>query len=274
MHDILRAEPLGVPGGGFLHLPPSPRSFFFSLTLLSRRHPSAHDQPSQSVRDPLLVKSMDRRPRPSPGSASLPEPDRTRPELKTADRDRQRGTYSYHRLDDRVCGPAFVGGAALGNVQVDLKWNFRLSQWGCIGGDRPAGILYLDIGLHQQADYKLVSITVEVMLEDIPTEEDDGDGISNPHREIPVQMTDWFGPKHVVGREHVQNFTHESKFQPTSFEGPRIGIGDMGKSSQLESLLRSRWGFDGRLKRPNRTKARSAGGTHYKVRTSLVARTS
>ncbi|KLU84497.1 hypothetical protein MAPG_03538 [Magnaporthiopsis poae ATCC 64411] len=207
---------------------------------------------------------MDRRPHHPPGSASLPSTDRTCPELRTADLDQKRGTYSYHRFDDRVCGPASVEGEAFGNVQIDLKWKFRESRWGYIDGDRPAGVLYLDIGLHQQADYKLVSVTVEVKLEDIVTDEGGDDGDRNRHGEIPVQMTNWFGPKQMVGREHVQNFAQEFKSQPTSLESPGIGIGDMGKS-QSGSPLRSRRDYAGRLKRPNRSKTRSADGTHYKT---------
>ncbi|KAL8388803.1 hypothetical protein RB595_008942 [Gaeumannomyces hyphopodioides] len=203
---------------------------------------------------------MDRSPQPSPGSASLISLDRTCPELKTADWDRKRGTYSYHRFDDRIHGPTSVGGAAIGKVQVDLKWNFRQSQWGCIDGDKPAGILYLDIGLHQQVDYRLVSIVVEVTLEDISPEDGGGD----PDEDVPVQMTDWFGPKQILGREHVQHVTKDSKFQP-SFEGFGFGIGGVGKSSQSETLVRSRWEFAGRLKRPDRTKTRAVGGTHYKT---------
>ncbi|KAL8294597.1 hypothetical protein RB597_007779 [Gaeumannomyces tritici] len=203
---------------------------------------------------------MDCSPQPSPGSASLTSPDRTCPELKTADWDRKRGTYSYHRFDDRIRGPASVGGAEFGKVQVDLKWNFRQSQWGCIDGDKPAGILYLEIGLHQQVDYKLASIVVEVTLEDIPPK----DGDSGPEEDVPVQMTDWFGPKQILGREHVQHVTKDSKFQP-SLEGFGFGIGGVGKSSQSETLVRSRWEFAGRLKRPNRTKTRTVGGTHYKT---------
>lgn len=202
---------------------------------------------------------MDCSTQPLVGSASPASLDRTYPELKTADLDRKRGTYSYHRFDDRIRGPASIGGAAFGKVQVDLKWNFRQSQWGCIDGDKPAGILYLDIGLHQQVDYKLMSIIVEVTLEDIPLE--DGGG---PDDDVPVQMTDWFGPKQIFGREHVQYITKDSKFQP-SFEGFGFGIGGVGKSSQSETLVRSRWEFAGRLKRPDRTKTRTVGGTHYKT---------
>lgn len=218
---------------------------------------------------------MDRALSPTAGSACPSRLGGTYPELRRADWDQKKRAYSYHRFDNEICGPASIGGTSFGHIEIDLKWNFRQSQWGCIEGDRPAGILYLDIGLHSHGEYKLASINVEVTLEDVEADPSGAAVAGNAPKntaKTKVQMTDWFGPKHILGREHPQLVTKESKLQP-SFEGFGFGFGGVGSSVQKVTPINSRWELAGRLKRPDRWKNHLAGGRHYKVaaqRLSLV----
>ncbi|KAH8891713.1 hypothetical protein GQ53DRAFT_593292, partial [Thozetella sp. PMI_491] len=180
---------------------------------------------------------------------------------------RKFGRFDFNRFDHCTSGQASVGGASFGKVDVDCKLLFKKSKWGVLEGDRPAGIIYMDLDFHQPEGYQLVWVTVQVTLDDwgpldhsqLPQE--GTDLALNPWRaHYPVQMTQWFGPQHIVGPERVVRKTERVDLKP-SVQVAGIGAGGLGKQYQTSFEVPYRWTFSGHLVRPD---SKPPGVNHYR----------
>ncbi|KAK3360379.1 hypothetical protein B0T25DRAFT_565281 [Lasiosphaeria hispida] len=101
---------------------------------------------------------------------------------------------------------ATAGSKSVGKIAIDCQFSFGQSHWGVLRvGDRelPAGILYLNLNFGPPHGCRLKSATVTVTLDDEdpclkPFATAGGKtSASNCH----VQITDWYGPKQLVGEE-------------------------------------------------------------------------
>ena len=184
---------------------------------------------------------------------------------------RKYGPVEFQRFDHLVASQAKVGQGTLDKVNVDCKLLFSKTKWGTLGNqgvsphsfssEVPAGIMYLDLAFEQPKGCKLSSATVIVTLDDKAPELDrfrsrnrksrrrrsseryNSEGVLGQDGP-PVQITDWFGPKAITGRERNVRLKDHLSIKP---EGEFAGVGFGGIGYERESIKDrpSRWSFSG-----------------------------
>ncbi|KAI6352325.1 hypothetical protein MCOR25_009456 [Pyricularia grisea] len=168
----------------------------------------------------------------SPAAHRSPAP--THPELSRGTWSKRYGRYDFERFDHINHRDALVGGASIGNVQVDCNLLFAESQWGVLE-QADAGIVYIDFHIQQPANYRLDWARIEVTLEDV---------CETPYLGLPPQITPYYGPRRVVGPESTK-----TKFERVNVE-PRLevmgaGGGLGGKEFETAFEVPCRWEFTG-----------------------------
>ncbi|KAK5659630.1 hypothetical protein OQA88_834 [Cercophora sp. LCS_1] len=163
---------------------------------------------------------------------------------------RRFGRYEKFQDINNPSGHASVGGKSVGKISIDCQFAFRQSQWGVLGEDQcPVGVLYMNLNFSPPQGCRLKNATVTVTLDDEdpcltsyklartqPTH------VSN----TPVQITDWYGPKQLAGRERTIDKTRFKQFIPeASFMGN--GGGGVGGGSETSFQQSARWLFSGQL---------------------------
>lgn len=168
------------------------------------------------------------------------------------DGNRKYGLDDYERFDHLAESIASLGSARFGDVGIDCRFLFTKSKWGVMG-DRAtqAGIIYLDLVFHEPKGCRLHSATVTVTLD-----ESHGELIHNLRRDdppapyaslnIPVQMTEWYGPKAIVGRnkpvENRRTMEFDPNIEASGFSGSLFNV---CRESAFTSS--SQWKFSTRL---------------------------
>ncbi|KAJ3535298.1 hypothetical protein NM208_g7129 [Fusarium decemcellulare] len=166
---------------------------------------------------------------------------------------RRFGRYEpFRRFDDLSSGhsSASVGTRSVGKMTVDCRFLFKKSRWGVLGDNRfPAGIIYLDLNFGPPQGCKVKSATVTVTL-------DDADRCLHPYRtrsdrayhtsNCPVQMTDWYGPKQLIGEEKSTEFKRTMRMAP-ELHVMGGGASGVGVDSEKTFKYSSRWTFNGQL---------------------------
>ncbi|KAL8365464.1 hypothetical protein RB595_004329 [Gaeumannomyces hyphopodioides] len=167
-------------------------------------------------------------------SASLPYPNL----MKQGPWNRKAGSHDYERFDHRCAGSYSAGGANLGDVKIDCKFLFRKSKWGTISHRKiAAGVIYMDLVFQQKPDCKITSATVTVTLRDRKE--------AKPAA-FPSQMTDFYGPKSLVGSQRAEQKQIHTSLQPNiSVMGNTVS--GMGKSFETSFQLCHRWNFHGSM---------------------------
>ncbi|RMJ15859.1 hypothetical protein CDV36_004447 [Fusarium kuroshium] len=145
-----------------------------------------------------------------------------------------------------------VATRSIGSMTVDCQFLFEKSQWGVLGlGNKrfPAGIIYMNLNFGPPRGCRVKSATVTVTL-------DEYDECLNLYKSqacrgyqkstCPVQMTDWYGPKQLVGEERCTEFKQTMSVAPEVhvFGG---GAGGIGMNSERVFKSSSRWSFNGQL---------------------------
>jgi hypothetical protein len=156
---------------------------------------------------------------------------------------RKYGRCDYQRFDNIVSTHMRAGRGSIGKVEVDCRFLFTKSHWGVIGDSRnPAGIIYLDLDFCQPADYRLESATIEVVLA-----EDDGEESRMQRRfHCPVQFTDYYGPKCMVGEESLVQ-TKKVKHRTPEMQFMGYGAGGVGINKEKIVQTKGRWNFSGHI---------------------------
>ncbi|OJI97419.1 hypothetical protein ASPVEDRAFT_36830 [Aspergillus versicolor CBS 583.65] len=132
----------------------------------------------------------------------------------------------------------------LGKVRVDCRLRVSKSQWGCLGVP-PAGIsaaiIYMDISFDQPHNCRLASGTVLVTLD-----EASAPAATGMIHDESLQMTDYYGPKHLSGEARNVAVTQTVHLAP---ELNVLGTGGSGIGVEREKEARydSRWSFTGGL---------------------------
>ncbi|KAJ9136685.1 hypothetical protein NKR23_g9580 [Pleurostoma richardsiae] len=173
------------------------------------------------------------------------------PTLMSARWDRKAGRYDFNRFDHLSASAACIGYKSIGKVNIDCRFLFKKSRWGVLGLEQnPAGIIYMDINFDQPRNCKLVSATVEVMLNEDdqglePYRNSNTDSSGRDH-DRPVQITDWYGPKQISGTPHKMNKKRTDHFTPNvNILGN--GVGGLGIDREKEFEYTSKWTFNGSL---------------------------
>ncbi|KAK3311186.1 uncharacterized protein B0T15DRAFT_520726 [Chaetomium strumarium] len=153
------------------------------------------------------------------------------------------GRCDYKRFDNIGSTLMRAGGGRIGKVEIDCRFLLTKSQWGVIGESRkPAGIIYLDLDFYQPADCRLESATITVILA-----EDDGEESRMQRRfHCPVQFTDDYGPKCMVGEESLVQ-TKEVKQRTPEMQFMGYGGGGLGINKEKIVQTRGRWNFSGHI---------------------------
>ncbi|KFY40282.1 hypothetical protein V494_03582 [Pseudogymnoascus sp. VKM F-4513 (FW-928)] len=151
---------------------------------------------------------------------------------------------------------ASVGNRDLGKVKVDCRFRLSKSKWGVLGdAERSAGILYMDLCFDQPKDCRLSSATVLLTLD-----HEIGDDEKNRRREpasitrgSSLQMTDYFGPRQLSGKQTTVNMKSTYSLKP-EINVMGNGVGGVGKDSETTREASTRWTFIGQLQ-PGQTGA-------------------
>ncbi|RSL48344.1 hypothetical protein CEP54_012976 [Fusarium duplospermum] len=155
----------------------------------------------------------------------------------------------FRRFDDWSSHTS-VATKSIGSMTVDCQFLFEKSQWGVLGlGSKrfPAGIIYMNLNFGPPRGCRVKSATVTVTL-------DEYDECLNSYKpqprrgyqksSCPVQMTDWYGPKQLVGEEKCTEFKQTMSVTP-QFHVLGGGAGGVGMNSERVFKSSSRWSFNG-----------------------------
>lgn len=146
---------------------------------------------------------------------------------------------SYHHFGQ--LSSASLGSRNLGKVRVDCRFRLSESQWGVLNQSTPAGVLYVDLNFDQPQDCRLKSATVLVTLE----KEDPACTTTPPDRDT-LQLTDYYGPKHLSGEPTTLPRKRVYQLMP---EVNAMGCsgGGVGVNSEKTTNEVRRWMFTGQL---------------------------
>ncbi|RTE85340.1 hypothetical protein BHE90_000114 [Fusarium euwallaceae] len=135
-------------------------------------------------------------------------------------------------------------------MTIDCQFLFEKSQWGVLGRDQwAAGIIYMDLNFGPPQGCRVKSATVTVTLNEsdeclslYKTRSHCGEDISL----CPVQITDFYGPKRLLGPEKT------IEFKQTMSAAPEIhimggGASGLGFTTEKAFKSSSRWSFNGQL---------------------------
>ncbi|UPK95951.1 hypothetical protein LCI18_006886 [Fusarium solani-melongenae] len=163
---------------------------------------------------------------------------------------RRFGRYEPFRRFDHLASHASVATDVIGKMTVDCQFLFEKSQWGVLGDSRfPAGIMYMDLNFGPPRGCKVKSATVTITLDEY--HESLGMYYIKPRQGYhksgcPVQMTDCYGPRQLVGEAKCTEFKQTMSLAPEihAFGG---GAGGIGVNSEKAFKSSSRWAFNGQL---------------------------
>lgn len=149
---------------------------------------------------------------------------------------------TYHGLDH--LNNASLCTRDVGKVRVDCRLRVSKSQWGCLGvppAGSSAAIIYMDILFDQPYNCRLASGTVLVTLDEVPAP-----AATEIVHDESLQMTDYYGPKHLSGEARSVAITQTVHLTP---ELNVLGNGGSGIGVEREKAASydSRWTFTGGL---------------------------
>ncbi|KAL3457695.1 hypothetical protein BJX64DRAFT_280461 [Aspergillus heterothallicus] len=132
---------------------------------------------------------------------------------------------------------------SLGKVRADCRLRVSKSQWGSLGVRQdPAAIVYMDIAIDQPSNCRLENASIVVTLDETsysssPTRE--------PHQS-PLQMTDYYGPKHLSGEATKVTVSRSVHLVP-QVNVMGSGGGGLGVERERSESYPTRWTFTGAL---------------------------
>ncbi|KAL5000781.1 hypothetical protein BDV10DRAFT_192563 [Aspergillus recurvatus] len=145
---------------------------------------------------------------------------------------------TYHGLDNLAT--ASLCSRDVGKVRADCRLRVSKSQWGSLGAGSPAAIVYMDIVIDQPHDCLLANATVLITLDDVSAT---GSTVPGGHA---LQMTDYYGPKHLSGEATKVVVTKTVHLTP-QVNVLGSGGGGVGIEREKATSYSSRWTFTGGL---------------------------
>ena len=164
-------------------------------------------------------------------------------------RGRKYGRYDFERFDHLSSAHASIGHGTFDKVNVNCRFLFKKSRWGVLGEHKnPAGIIYLDLTFDQPKDSQLHSATVIVTLDDQDKGLQDIPLNRRPSQlhEIPVQITDCYGPKGFAGPETIVQMKKSLSLSPNA-QILGYDFDEVGVDKESSFSYSSRWKFSGHL---------------------------
>lgn len=160
------------------------------------------------------------------------------------------GKKDFERFDHLLSQQASLGPFSVGRVKVDCRFLFQKSQWGVMSPKRhPAGIVYLDLHIHQPKKYRLKSTTITVTLDDDDSELMRLWPAAEPTH--PVQIG-FYGPKQLHGQPRRIIRRRKNNLTPNFEVGGVAGFGGIGHDSEEHYVRESRWTLNTELSRDTR----------------------
>lgn len=131
---------------------------------------------------------------------------------------------------------------------MDCRFRLSESQWGVLNQSTPAGVLYVDLNFDQPQDCRLRSVTVLVTLE-----KEQPAFTSTVLNHDTLQLTDYYGPKHLNGEPTTLPRKRVYQLMP-EVNAMGCSSGGVGVNSEKTTNEVRRWMFTGQLmpgKAPN-----------------------
>lgn len=170
---------------------------------------------------------------------------------------RRYGKHGFERFDHCISqhAGASIGQSSIGKVSVDCRFLFQKSQWGVLStAQNPAGVVYLDLNIHQPTGCRLKNATITITLDDEDDELSDITAAMRHRR--PVQIGN-FGPRQIQGQASRIMRTKRSNFTPRFEAGGIAGFGGIGLDSEKQYVQESRWILNGQTSPDTRKKSRN-----------------
>ncbi|KAL1853157.1 hypothetical protein Daus18300_011896 [Diaporthe australafricana] len=166
------------------------------------------------------------------------------PVLKGEVWDRKAGRYDFSRFDHISSTSKRVGYKSIGEVGVDCRFHFKDSHWGTLGNNKnDAGIIHMEINFNQPPGHKLEWARIQLTLDEDDRrldshQQDRGRRI----REVPVSITDHYGPRYIVGSMKRTSIEKSWEVEPSiEWGGIGVSLGKYGSKKHFEH--ESRWTF-------------------------------
>lgn len=157
------------------------------------------------------------------------------------------GGYDWERYTNLDVVSPSVGHNRIGDVKVDCTMLFRDSKWGVLqlgSNQHMAGIVYMELGFHQPVDCKLAKATIRLTLDekDSALRAFRGSALARPPPTCPVEITDFYGPRYIVGPSVTADIKKSVRVEPNlNVGGTGGGLGSFGIEKHFPN--QSRWSF-------------------------------
>lgn len=146
------------------------------------------------------------------------------------------------------------------SIQIDCCFRFSKTQWGHID-NTCAGVIYIDLTIHQPQDCRLASFSATVTLVPIDIINESGEATTmlsaagtRTERDLTksmpkpspsgLEVTDYFGPKAIYGSSQEAAYSRKFVLQP-SIGASGFTLGGMGFENNKDSTISTRWKFEG-----------------------------
>lgn len=166
------------------------------------------------------------------------------PVLKGEVWDRKAGRYDFRRFDHISSTSKRVGCKSIGEVGVDCRFHFKDSHWGTLGNNKnDAGIIHMEINFNQPPGHKLEWARIQLTLdEDDPRLDSYEQDRRRRIRDVPVLITDHYGPRYIVGSMKKTSIEKSWEVEPSiEWSGIGVSLGKYGSKKHFEH--ESRWTF-------------------------------
>lgn len=164
----------------------------------------------------------------------------------------------YGRYDDfKPLSPSItsLGSKYIGKIYIDCQFLFQKSKWGTLRG-LPGGIMYVNLNFGPPSGCRVSNATITITL--------DGDHPclepyiarrprEEPHvRNIPIRMTEWYGPQSMGGEKKSAEYASTMKAVPEA-NILSYGVGGVGRETTKTFKKEARWSLNGQLLPGERT---------------------
>lgn len=177
------------------------------------------------------------------------------PSIQKGTWNRKAGAHEWTQYVNTDLVSPSVGATAIRHVEVDCRFLFEECQWGVLhsgssGNQHKAGIVHMELIFHQPVGCKLSRARICLTLD-----EQDASATSKGFRRAPqlvrraspskspVQITDFYGPRYILGPSSMAHVTKAVRFEPNlSVAGNGGGLGSLERETQ--AIHQSRWKFE------------------------------
>lgn len=172
------------------------------------------------------------------------------PSIQRGEWKRKAGDYEWTKYATVDVVSPSIGADAIRHVKVDCRFLFEQCQWGILqSGSRQhlAGIVHMELAFHQPIDCKLARANICLTLDEkdpaLVTFRQRWQFPSFPTSRCPVQITDFYGPRYILGQTSTASIKDSVRLQPEI----NVGVGGASLGSlerERQHIQQSRWKFE------------------------------